>query len=35
VNTLPRTKFDDALDIAIKIGVVSWMVRFVFRGNRV
>lgn len=33
--TLPKTKVDDVLDFAIKTGVAAWIVRFVFRSNRV
>lgn len=32
---LPKNNVDVALDYIIKAGVVAWMVRFVFRANRV
>lgn len=32
---MPKTNLDHALDYTVKAGVVAWMIRFVFRANRV
>lgn len=35
MKTLHKNNVDVALDYIIKAGVVAWMVKFVFRGNRI
>lgn len=35
VRTLPKNNVDLVLDYTVKAGVLAWLIKVVFRGNRV